>query len=308
MAPSDELDLDLIAALIDGRLSGDERDRAIERLSESEAAFEIYTDALRVRSDLPGAAGDVIPLPTPKRRPGHSWQTIGSLAAAAVLFVALVPQFMARRNAASVDAPASQITMALARQPDLSRRLAGEWDTRAWSVTRGGSATVDTTLHFRLGVRAVDLNVALIAGDTARAARLTDELVESLGRVELSEMAKAEYVELRSRFARGESPADLRERAFHAERTLDALLDSFWFSFGRWTAGGDLAARTGTTEFFAAPLTGRFLKVAEKRQGLERADAEILDQIGTLARKDVNGEAMNTLRQLFETLIRRHGG
>jgi hypothetical protein len=308
MAPSDELDLDLIAGLIDGRLSGAERERAIEQLSESEAAFEIYTDALRVRSDLPGAAGDIIPLSTAKRRPAPPWRTIGSLAAAAVLAVAVVPQFMARRNAAAVDAPASQITMTLARQPDLSRRLAGEWDSRAWSVTRGASATVDTTLAFRLGVRTVDLNVALTLGDTARAARLTGELVESLGRTDLSEMARAEYVELRTQLTRGESPADLTERASHAERTLDELLDSFWFAFGRWTAGGDLAARTGTTEFFAAPLTERFLKVAAKRQGLERADAEILDRIATLARKDVNGETMNTLRQLFETLIRRHGG
>lgn len=315
MAASDELDLDLIAALIDGRLSGAERERAIKQLSESEAAFEIYADALRVRPDLQAPEAKVLPFTTPvaaeKRagRPGLPWRTIGSLAAAAVVLIAIVPQYMARQNSAAFDAPASEITMALARRPDLSQHLAADWDARGWSVTRGESARlVDTTMAFRLGVRAVDLNLALATGDTARATRLTSEIVESLNRVQLSELAKAEYVELRTHLARSESAAQLTDRASHAEKTLDQLIDSYWFGFGRWVAGGELAASTQTKEFFSEPRTARFLSVAAKREGLERADAEILNRIAVIAGRNPTGEDYDTLRQLFGTLIRRHGG
>jgi len=308
MAPSEELDLDLIAALIDGRLSGAERQRAIKHVNESEAALEIYADALRVLPDIPVPDAKVIPLPQPKPRPGFSWRTMGSVAAAAVLLIAVVPTFMARRDNAALDAQSSQITMALARRPDLSQRLGGDWDTRTWSVTRGESAQVDSTLAFRLGVRAVDLNVAFATGDTARAARLTGEIIEALGQVRLSDLAKAEYTELRTQLSQPRPGTDASAIGARAERTLDELLDSFWFRFGRWTAGGELAARSETTEFFADPRTARFLNVAAKRDGLDRADAEILGQIAGLAGNNVNGEAMNTLRQLFGTLIRRHGG
>jgi hypothetical protein len=312
MASSDELDLDLIAALIDGRLSGADRERAIKQLTENEAAFEIYTDAMRVRPDLPAQGREVTPI-TPiipiRRRPAAQWRAIGSLAAAAALFAAGVPRYIAYQNAVAMNAQSTEITTVLARRPDLPQRLVGNWDAREWSVTRGESVQVDSTLEFRLGVRAVDLNVALAAGDTARAGRLTGEIVESLVRVRLSDLAKAEYAELAAQLSRGDGREDLATRATHAERTLDDLLDSFWFRFGRWTAGGELAARTQTTEFFEAPRTRRFLNVAAKRAGLERADAEVLGRITSLTgNNDVTGEKLDTLRQLFETLIRRHGG
>jgi hypothetical protein len=306
---SDELDLDLIAALIDGRLSGAERERAIKQLSESEAAFEVYADALRVRPDLEIPDAKVIPISRPKGRPGLPWRSIGSLAAAAVVLIAVVPSFIARRNAAAFDAPSSEITMAFARRPDVATRLGADWDSRGWSVTRGEPARlVDTTTAFRLGVRAVDLNVALASGDIARASRLTSEIVQSLDRVQLSEPAKAEYVELRDHMGRAETGTQLTERAAHAERTLDALMDSYWFRLGRWVAAGELAAGTQTKEFFTEPRTARFLNVAAKRDGLERADAEALNRISALTRSATTGEDFDTLRQLFVTLIRRHGG
>ncbi|HUQ81759.1 MAG TPA: hypothetical protein VM076_11495 [Gemmatimonadaceae bacterium] len=310
MDVSDELDLDLIAALIDGRLSGAERERAVKQLSESEAAFEVYADALRVRPDLEIPDAKVIPISRPQGRPGLPWRAIGSLAAAAVVLIAVVPSFIARRDAAAFDAPSSEITMALARRPDISTRLGADWDSRGWSVTRGEYASlVDTTVAFRLGVRAVDLSVAISLGDTDRASRLTSEIVESLNRVQLSELAKAEYVDLRTQLQPGErGAAQLTERAAHAERTLDTLMDSYWFRFGRWVAAGELAASTQTPEFFTEPRTARFLNVAAKRDGLERADAEALNRISALSRSATTGENFDTLRQLFVTLIRRHGG
>ena len=93
-----DIDLELIAALIDGRLAGAERKRAIELVSSSEAALEIYTDALRVQADL--APEKVVAL-VPRRQAGtRRWLAIAPLAAAAVLLIAIVPTVKARRDQA----------------------------------------------------------------------------------------------------------------------------------------------------------------------------------------------------------------
>src|SRR4051812_12628012 len=95
MAAINEFDPDLVAAFIDGRLSGAERERVVRLLAESEEAFEIYADAVRARDDL--RADAIIPLPArpsvPVRRP--RWLTAGApLAAAAALLIAVLPRVL----------------------------------------------------------------------------------------------------------------------------------------------------------------------------------------------------------------------
>ena len=72
MAASEDIDLELIAAFMDGRLKGAERERAIKLLRDSEAAFEVYADALRARADL----GDskVVPIGTAARKKPLPWR------------------------------------------------------------------------------------------------------------------------------------------------------------------------------------------------------------------------------------------
>src|SRR5262249_10105322 len=92
MAATDEFDPDLVAAFIDGRLSGAERDRVVRLLAESEAAFEIYADAVRARGDL--HADGIVPLPDPRPepRPRPQWWMVGApIAAAAALVIAVLP-------------------------------------------------------------------------------------------------------------------------------------------------------------------------------------------------------------------------
>ena len=52
MAAPENIDLELIAAFIDGKLAGAERERVVKLLGESEHAFEIYADAVRTRDDV----------------------------------------------------------------------------------------------------------------------------------------------------------------------------------------------------------------------------------------------------------------
>jgi hypothetical protein len=307
MAASDEVDLELIGALMDGRLTGAERERAIKLLGSSEAAFEIYAHALRARADLNEVK--VVPIASVRRQHALPWQTIGSVAAAAILMIAVLPVTRATRDRRDLAASAGQITIALARRPDLSRTLTGDWDQRTWSVTRGENARLaDTTIAFRLGVRAVDLNVALAAHDTARADRLMAEMIESLDGVMLSNSVKARYEALRAQQARGATSEPLEVGTSNAERELVKLLDPFWFAFGRWVGAGELAARTETKAFFADPRTTHFLELASRRREVSPADAELLGQIAARAGKGGGDVDFGTIRQHFLTLIRRHGG
>src|SRR5215204_1243142 len=91
MAAFDEVDLELIGALMDGRLTGAERERAIKLLGESEAAFEIYTDAVRARADLE----KVVPI-----KPWLDKRLLVGVpaAAAAALLVAVLPSIQAGRD------------------------------------------------------------------------------------------------------------------------------------------------------------------------------------------------------------------
>lgn len=303
-----EFDLELIAAFTDGRLSGEERERAIRMLARSEGAFEVYAHALRVRGDL--GYDRVLPIDRARRwRGGPTMWTIGSIAAAAVVMVAVLPVMRTRQSEAVIGASALAIADPLVRKPARLQTLVGSWDEPGWSVTRGGGGRlVDSTIAFRLGVRALDLQVALAAGDTAGADRLVSEMVETLKGVELSEPVQAEYAALRASLARGEAPSRFVASASRADQSADEFLQSFWFRFGRWVGAGELAARTQSPEFFAANETQRFLSVAERRRELAPDDVAALREVADLVGGGVAAGEFDRIRQVFRTLIRRHGG
>jgi len=312
MAASEEVDLELIAAFMDGGLTGAERERAIKLLGNSEAAFEVYADALRVRADLEGGKG-VIAIDSGRKRRPFPWRQVGSWAAAAVVLVAVVPAMRARRERMDLNAPASQITLAMTQRPDLGRTLTGDWDQRAWSVSRGGgSSLVDSTIAFRLGVRAADVYAAVAARDTVRADRLIGEVLGSLDAVDASDGVRAEYSTLRRSLREGETGQQLVDRTAQAEGSLEELLspplESRWFSLGRWLGGGELAAGTRTKAFFDDPRTVRLLKAIAERPEISPDDAELFRQIVLLAEQGVSGKDYETIRQHFQTLIRRYGG
>ena len=307
MAGSEQVDLELIAALIDGRLSGEERQRALRLLAESEAAFEVYSDAVRARGDV--VDRDVLPLaPVRGRLSRVPWRTIGPLAAAAVVLIAILPVMQQRRDRAILDATSAELVQPWIESPVVAATLTGAWDARGWSLTRGGnSRVVDSTVAFRLGVHAVDLQVALRQRDTAGARSIAGTILESLDAVELSDAVKADYRALREGVERGDPANRLVGDATRAETALDGLLQSFWYAFGRWIEAGDLAARMQSEPFFANDETARFLELAGTRDELAPADAALLREIAGLTRDGVTGEEFEMIRRNFATLIDRHG-
>jgi len=310
MAEFDEFDPDLVAAFIDGRLAGAERERVLRLLTESEEAFEIYADALRARGELD--AGAVVPFRAPKpiSRPRPRWWTAGvPLAAAAALLIAVFPAVQSRRANAALEMSAESIAQPLTGGPQLAMAVRSSLDAPRWSVTRGGGSTfVDSTAALRLGVRATDLQVAIEVEDRERAGRVVAEMVELLGSVNLSDAARAEYGDLHQRITTGDSIGSITGAAAKADENLRDFLDSRWYGVGKWLAAGELAARSHSADFFKSSETAQFIEAAVRSGGFAPDEIEALRQVEGVAKRGIAENEFETVRETFAKLIRRHAG
>ena len=318
MAATDEFDPDLVAAFIDGKLSGADRERVLRLLADSEEAFEIYAEAVRARDDLDREA--IIPLPVPDpvpvrpaadpvpiRRP--RWLTAGApLAAAAALLIAVLPRVVPN-PAATFAMRADAIAQPLTGRPQLAMALRSGLDEPRWSATRGGPSTfVDTTAALRLGARATDLEVAIAVGDRERAGRLVAEMVELLDSVTLSDATRAEYEELRHRITTGDSISSIKAAAATADEHLGDFLKSPWYGTGKWLAAGELAARAHSADFFKSSETARFLKAAIRSGEFAPDEVEALRQVEGAAKRGIAENEFTMVRETFAKLIQRHAG
>jgi hypothetical protein len=306
MAATDEFDAELVAAFIDGKLSGADRERVVRLLAQSEEAFEIYADAVRARADL--HADGIIPfeppVPVPPRRTW--WLKVGApLAAAAALLIAVLPRVISN-SAATFAMRAESIAQPLTDRPQLAMALRSAMDEPRWSATRGGVATVvDSTAALRLGARATDLQVALAVGDRERASRMAAEMVDLLDSVNLSDAARAEYADLRQHITTGDS-LSLVQAAATADEHLREFLNSRWYGIGKWLAAGELAARTHSADFFKSSETERFIEAAIRSGSFAPDEVEALRQVEGVAKRGIAENEFEMVRETFAKMIQRH--
>jgi len=309
--PEPAIDLDLIAAFIDGRLGPADRERAITLLATSDAAFDVFVDATRARAET---GDDVIPIGRGRRwMPGgrRAWWVLAPAAAAAVLLFVVVPKIGVRSDR-DTSVSATSLVAALGNA-DLhaaaSTGVVGEG--RDWSVTRGASASLaDSAGAFRLGVRAIDLRVAVMADDRASADRLAGEMLDRIVGIELSQFVAARYANLRSGIA-GTPREQLLAEASQAEDALGKLLagrpdDAFWFNFGKWSAAAELAAGAHSPAFFQSELSARVVSDALARAGGTRADTSELRRASDLARPNATDQDFQMERDALRSLIKKH--
>jgi hypothetical protein len=304
--PEQESEQDLIAGLIDGRLTPSDRERALRLLVQSEDAYDVFIESIRVQADL----GDpkVLPLPTGRRvRWRRAWLAAAPALAAALLLIVVVPRW--RERAAASDYPALPTRAFAGRGEDLRLALGQGWEQRDWSVSRGAASTAgaaDSAISFRLGVRQVDLQTSLAIGDGPLANRIATEMLGWLRPMPLSESVASAYVEIQSMLDRGES----RERLFEAEARADArsaaYLNSFWYAFGEWCAGADIAAKSNSAAFFQSPEMVRFVERVLRDGRLPSDEAATLRLVLEAARDGVTAEEFKTLRDMLRPLIKRH--
>jgi len=264
---------------------------------------------------------NVVPIATARswrqtaRRWGQ-WKVIVPVAAAAAAMLAILPTLVSRGPRAVL---ASQYAMELMQEPRFSRGLHEGWEARGWSVNRGGGVSRETPgtsraggpaeskLAFRLGVRTVDLQVALRRGDTALAARLTSEVQETLNAVLYSKLVAASYAELQSRLTT-EPLARSIERASDAEAELrEHLGGSPSFALGQWVAAADLAAQAHDASFFGSSHGTRFIRSTVPAEVFTDNDANALRSIDARLSQGADDRALDDVHADLQRVIQRRG-
>lgn len=275
-------DLEAIAAFLDGRLSGSDRERFLERLDREAALYEIFVEAVRHRDESAAKKAEVVRHPAARKAPTGLWWI------AAVLVVALaVPVLLWPRGPLS----GPRLARSLTAEGRLDGRLQEDWFEQGWAVMRGISPGVgEADTAFRIGVRTVDLDVALRQalrpgeGDEPKrllgdAERLTYRIEALLRDVEFSAPIAPYYSSVREQIA-----ADAPEEALELTAAVDPHLGDLFaeldwaYRFGQWAEAGKLAAQSGD----AALLGSRAFRRAGRdfaRQRLEEVPAAELARI-----------------------------
>jgi hypothetical protein len=304
------VDLELIAALIDGRLADEDRARAMKLLANSDEALEIFAQATR-EQEQPNEP-KVVPISGSRR--WRQWKLLVPVAAAAGLTLLMVPR-MRNRDATVVSG--REYAMELSRDPHFANGLTGDWEQRAWSVTRGQSFReaagvaqagnhLDSTTAFRLGARSVDLQVALSRGDTAVAARVTDEILDVLKAVPYSEPVADVYISVKSHLATN-TPPQSAVRAADAEHAMRRIVLAEPFVFGQWVAAAELAARIHDASFFESAPARRFTRSAMAKD-LTAEETEALRRIDAQIQHGLPEQAFNEIHENLQTIVRHRGG
>lgn len=306
------VDLELIAALIDGRLADEDRARAMKLLADSDEALEIFAQAMRERQDA--QEPNVVPIAASRR--WRNWKVLVPVVAAAGLAIAIVPRVTSRR-AQSVFA--NEYAAELNRDPRFAQELREGWERHPWSITRGADSfraaggerrvgsRLESSLSFRLGVQSLDLQVALSRGDTARAGLLTDDIVEALKAMKYADAVATSYTDFRSQLA-AKPLAQSIARAADLERDMRDIVMSTAFAFGEWVGAADLATQTRNASFFASERGTRFIRSARAAGNLAPEDAQTVRSIDSLLQQGPIDRALGGVHELLQTTIRNRGG
>lgn len=232
-------DQEMIAAFIDRRLSPEERQGFMERLDSEEELYEVFVETVRYRDRRTGRPATVIEHPAGRRRWARA-AAVAALVAAAVTPVVL--RYL----------PAERYAPALVADGLLRSVLADEWYVKGWSVMRGPSPGTDEfDTAFRLGVRQIDLEVALRLGRVEDATYLAGEIDGLLDGLTLAEVLQLRYDEVRRLAA---EPERALERAEAGDAELRSFLgeDAAAYDLGQWVETGILAARSGNSELLGS--------------------------------------------------------
>jgi hypothetical protein len=249
---NDPVDPETLAALLDGKLSADERERVIARLAKSEREYEDLLETTALVSELNASpttgtapaspppvalVRDTPPLsaPTPNwRRPG----LIGPLIIAASLLVVMV---LRTKVAPSAEASLFSVIESAAG----TERIPADWPR-----TRGATdAITPEVLAFRLGALFTDLDLAFAARDSVAIRAVAAHLADLA-----STVTTGGTTVVRIRFLAGDgmssamsSPAD-RQTLGASLRTLTTK--AAWFDLGAWAQAARHAAHAGRADFF----------------------------------------------------------
>jgi hypothetical protein len=310
-----------LAAFIDGRLSSRERESIVAHLASCEDCYEVFSETVSVQTE---AAEEDEAIVTPPFWPAkralwrqpvvwRRWMPAAALAAAAAVTILVMAPW--ERSSTPSELPVQALASTVIGA-DTAATVGQGIDAHGFPQTLGPESfgTAEATA-FSLGVRVVELEVALTAGDRDRGKVLTYRIESLLQNVELGEVVGHTYYVgpggLRDLLGEQVPTGALLDLHREADTILAApsdagqsFVDPFWYAFGKWAEAGYLAAVTGRDDHFRSPAHERF------RRQLERVDlpdsiGQALDEIEVLLQ---TGESGTRLADGFAVLIRRSGG
>lgn len=257
-----------LSALVEGRVSGPQREELLAHLSASEDDYEVFTDTVEILSaleeeDARAAAGEgegVIPL----RRGGRGWRAPARwlAMAAAAAGIVLVSALALRGRM-----PAGGDPVRLAAAVYDSGEPLDFGGAPPWSVGRGdgpsGDAQVDAA---RAGALMVDLAVAARARNGAETRRLARQVSADF------EPNVGGATPLRQIAAHPDAPPDVLERLLdRATERLADNLDGDYLQLGAWARAAGYAAAAKNEDFLSGDASRDMLRRADR---LTRGDAE----------------------------------
>ena len=267
----DCLDLEDLAAFADGRLTGSERDRAVQHVADCERCYDIFSEVVQLQEDereeeatdvLVDEAGGGERLAEVIEHPrSRSWWRPGAGAVAAAALIALVAAPWLRDG----------------RFPP----PAAGWDEHPdWVTLRRVSFLSPEAQAFRLGVRSTDLVVALEAGRSKPAEEHSASLAGLAAGFEHATEARNLLLGLRARLREGEQPSGLVRDAKRAVGLLEDIgSPPPYYRLGRWVEEGRKAALVGDREFFKSGKTRRFLEYLERFEASPEISGDLLGQL-----------------------------
>ena len=227
------IDAEQLAALLDGRLSGDQRAELLQRLAASDSATDAFADAAAVTNELQ-------PLPS-KTFPASRWIAI----AAALTGLALAPWLWTRVRQPQSDGAARLVS--LLGVPVVATPPQG-WDASPWSSVRGDDQPLTPSARaLRIGAHMTDLELAARRGDTA-AARFATDIAALLEGVPAAGPVIAMYRQIAEQAAT--SPSQLDPMIAKAETAAAGLAGADLVRLGAWAQAARLAAHVKDAAFF----------------------------------------------------------
>ena len=254
------IDPERLAALLDGRLTADERAALLERMAESRETMELLGDAAAIAHELaptdPAKPVNVVPGPARWRQP--SWRVA---AAAAVVAAIAIPLWMQSR-ASAVD---GNEALALLSVP-IVQPTTGVLDP--WRASRGDDATVTPRGRaVRVGARTIDLEVSQQAADRVSDSAFLNDISAVLVRVP----ASAPVVASVRMILADSSPGDRATRMVEVRNTLGSLLGREWVATGAFIEAARVAARLEDSAFFANSRSRSLMERVSRNVELDSA-------------------------------------
>lgn len=283
-APLDGADPERLAALLDGRLSGAERDELLARLADQDEDLALFAEAAAIQRELEAEDGvgadtpvhasaadaepaDAEPGVIPLRRPEAARRGVDRrwLAVAAVVAgIALVPLAWRASQGGGVREPAQAVAML----GNSSAGLPVGWnDNRPWSNTRGGADGLsDEARAARVGAWIVNLELAVRTRDAEATRQLVATIAAALTEANASgTYAASQFQALADRA--GADPAELLPALHDASDAAADAVDEDRFALGAWAEAARFAAAGRDVAFFRDARTGRTLSEAEELVG-----------------------------------------